>query len=112
MSKYLLNCDVNRYPKGLIVAFKLKSTTSEDPSVEKGNEVKLETEGKPDSMELGTEDKKESSPENEEKTETKKLSADMYKDNKDVVLREDLKSVFQKFGTVKVCDNLFLYFVF
>lgn len=92
------------YPKGLIVAFKLKSTTSEDPSVEKGNEVKLETEGKPDSMELGTEDKKESSPENEEKTETKKLSADMYKDNKDVVLREDLKSVFQKFGTVKYID--------
>ncbi|KAL7598191.1 hypothetical protein Lser_V15G22047 [Lactuca serriola] len=92
------------YPKGLIVAFKLKSTTSEDPSVEKGNEVKLETEGKPDSMELGTEDKKESSPESEEKTETKKLSADMYKDNKDVVLREDLKSVFQKFGTVKYID--------
>lgn len=25
-----------------------------------------------------------------------------YKDNKDVVLREDLKSIFQKFGTVKV----------
>lgn len=26
----------------------------------------------------------------------------MYKDNKDVVLREDLKKVFQKFGFVKV----------
>lgn len=30
-----------------------------------------------------------------------KISAN--KDNKDVVLREDLKAVFQKFGTVKVC---------
>lgn len=28
-----------------------------------------------------------------------------YKDNKDVVLREDLKSIFQKFGTVKVTIN-------
>ncbi|KAI3506232.1 hypothetical protein L1887_28588 [Cichorium endivia] len=104
------------YPKGLIVAFKLKST---DSSNEKGNEVKSsdgvdvkETEEKPDSMELEPktdekteedEDKKKSS-ENEEKTETKKTSADMYKDNKDVVLREDLKSVFQKFGTVKYID--------
>lgn len=33
-------------------------------------------------------------------------AATMYKDNKDVVLREDLKKVFQKFGFVKVrlCD--------
>ncbi|GJR78136.1 La protein 1 [Tanacetum coccineum] len=37
-------------------------------------------------------------------TENKKTSADMYKDNKDVVLREDLKSIFQKFGTVKYID--------
>ncbi|KAL2525531.1 La protein 1 [Abeliophyllum distichum] len=27
-----------------------------------------------------------------------------YKDNKDVVMREDLKSIFQKFGTVKFID--------
>lgn len=31
-----------------------------------------------------------------------RLSAAAYKDNMDVVMREDLKSVFQKFGTVKV----------
>ncbi|KAI3821638.1 hypothetical protein L1987_09207 [Smallanthus sonchifolius] len=107
------------YPKGLLVAFKLKSTSSGDDTV------------KPDSMELvnqdvkscseneegntndeeKTEAKKGSSSENEEdneknekKTETKKMSADMYKDDKDVVLREDLKSVFQKFGTVKYID--------
>lgn len=31
-----------------------------------------------------------------------KSAAVIYKDNMDVVMREDLKSVFQKFGTVKV----------
>lgn len=31
-----------------------------------------------------------------------KTNAAAYKNNKDVVLREDLKSIFQKFGTVKV----------
>lgn len=31
-----------------------------------------------------------------------KLSIAACKDNKDIVMREDLKSVFQKFGTVKV----------
>lgn len=35
-----------------------------------------------------------------------KRSAASYKDNSDVVLREDLKVVFEKFGDVKV--NLFL----
>ena len=31
-----------------------------------------------------------------------KFSAASYKDNMNVVLREDLKGVFEKFGTVKV----------
>lgn len=42
-----------------------------------------------------------------------KLSIAACKDNKDVVMREDLKSVFQKFGTVKVnffCFHLFILF--
>ena len=33
-----------------------------------------------------------------------KFSAAAYKDNMDVVSREDLKSVFEKFGTVKVIE--------
>lgn len=33
-----------------------------------------------------------------------KLSIAACKDNKDIVMREDLKSVFQKFGTVKFID--------
>lgn len=35
-------------------------------------------------------------------TGEKKSTAASYRDNKDVVLREDLKAVFQKFGNVKV----------
>jgi lupus La protein len=100
------------YPKGLIVAFKLKSTSAENDNQVKSGDAK------PDSMELETE--KESEPKADAKassdadeaeednkknnTEAKKTSADMYKDNKDVVLREDLKSIFQKFGTVKYID--------
>lgn len=106
---------VNSYPKGLIVAFKLKSISSEDAgktdTVESATQdVKSSSESEGlKNDEVKTETKNESSLENEEdnknneiKTETKTTSADMYKDDKNVVLREDLKSVFQKFGTVKV----------
>ncbi|GKD25737.1 La protein 1, partial [Tanacetum coccineum] len=89
---------------GLIVAFKLKTTSAQNDNQVKSGDAK------PDSMELETE--KESEPkagakasseadeaeeDNNKKnnTETKKTSAD----NKDVVLIEDLKSIFQKFGT-------------
>lgn len=110
-------CVLNSYPKGLIVAFKLKSTASENDIEVKSSDVK------PDSMELVTESINEESepkvdvkPADSEEGEEdknsplngeKKTSADMYKDNKDVVLREDLKSVFEKFGTVKVCSYHF-----
>ncbi|KAI7751697.1 hypothetical protein M8C21_006987 [Ambrosia artemisiifolia] len=104
------------YPKGLLVAFKLKSTSSEDGSAkpESVAEESVDVKSSSENDEKNTEAKKVSSSENEEeteednknekKTETKKMSADMYKDDKDVVLREDLKSVFQKFGTVKYID--------
>nr|XP_043640235.1 la protein 1 [Erigeron canadensis] len=103
------------YPKGLLVAFKLTTTSAE--KVKSCDSIGA----KPDAMELvaeGTDEASEpkvdvkSSSENaeaeEDKTdenkETRKTSADMYKDDKNVVLREDLKSVFQKFGTVKFID--------
>ena len=44
-------------------------------------------------------------------SDEQKPVAATYKDNMDVVMREDLKSVFQKFGTVKVpCYKLFIMF--
>ena len=40
----------------------------------------------------------------EKASEEQKPAAATYKDNMDVVMLEDLKSVFQKFGTVKFVD--------
>lgn len=94
------HCAFNSYPKGLLVAFKLKSTSAKNDKQELVVEI-TEEESEP-KIEV------KSSSETEQDKEPKKTSADMYKDNKDVVLREDLKSVFQKFGTVKVCQLLFL----
>jgi len=149
----------NSYPRGLIIAFKLKSTsdevpsdqsvadqhnsavpkTGEEPEIaagenerkvdEENNETKeaMETGGQDnnemkEAKETGSQDNNEmkeaKETESEEKNETKetneteggekkrqagdKFSAAAYKDNMDVVSREDLRSVFEKFGTVKV----------
>lgn len=45
---------------------------------------------------------KETQGEEKSKETDGKNSAAAHKDNKDVVSREDLKCVFEKFGTVKV----------
>ncbi|XP_071693315.1 la protein 1 [Rutidosis leptorrhynchoides] len=95
------------YPKGLLVAFKLKSTSVKNDNQEKSVSVAEVTEGDGESKGFEVKSNPEQDEENnddDKKTETKKTSADMYKDNKDVVLREDLKSVFEKFGTVKYID--------
>ncbi|KAL9313424.1 hypothetical protein ACSQ67_018876 [Phaseolus vulgaris] len=149
------------YPRGLIIAFKLKSTsdevpsdqsvadqhnsavpkTGEEPEIaagenerkvdEENNETKeaMETGGQDnnemkEAKETGSQDNNEmkeaKETESEEKNETKetneteggekkrqagdKFSAAAYKDNMDVVSREDLRSVFEKFGTVKYID--------
>ncbi|XP_059645411.1 la protein 1 [Cornus florida] len=144
------------YPKGLIVAFKLKSTSTGGSAEHNGsnkpasdNSDVRKTDGEPDftvSVTEGAEDKvPENSKDDEnpgsciEESEVKlneeteldsegketedgensldspvqmdendgnggKKSAAVYKEDKDVVLREDLKGVFQKFGTVKYID--------
>lgn len=61
-----------------------------------------ETEG----IEKSPEGPTEMSDEKEEKR-----TAASYMDDMNVVLREDLKGVFQKYGTVKVSFGLFLFFV-
>lgn len=145
------------YPKGLIVAFTLKSksnrgSTEKIDTNDTANDVKTisKTDGELDSSEnvnaetekmvaddvskdektpgeniekddkenvdenngLGSEEKEtkdvEESPEAGGDKE-EKSSASFYKDDMNVVLREDLKVIFQKFGTVKVsCGFLFL----
>lgn len=146
--------DDHSYPKGLIVAFKLKSKSdvgsteqNDNHEADNGNkdngkidgEVKSidnvieETEQKdsenvvndekdsgekkddsgekPEESSLGSEEKeiedgeKSSSPSKEAEVKTtgeKKSTAAAYKEDMNVVMREDLKGVFQKYGTVKV----------
>ncbi|KAF3446443.1 hypothetical protein FNV43_RR11622 [Rhamnella rubrinervis] len=151
------NTEAN-YPKGLIVAFSLKSMgddvgsakrngthepasdstngrtdgdlDSSDNAIEeteqvpenvnkdnKSEEIPGENVDKEDGEKLdeknglksegrGTEDgeKPSEGPTVEPEENEEKSSAVIYKDNMNVVLREDLKGVFQKFGTVKFID--------
>ncbi|XP_057434673.1 la protein 1 [Lotus japonicus] len=130
-SNHQNNSDADEYyPKGLIIAFKLKSISDEVPSEQNGvdqqandNAVVSKTDEKIPS-EITSEKNDEKVSENvdndEENNEIKdgkktqdeeknpkadeKLSAAACKDNMDVVLREDLKRVFEKFGAVKYID--------
>ncbi|KAL0679797.1 hypothetical protein Bca4012_007778 [Brassica carinata] len=107
------------YPKGLIISFTLKRSEEEGTTEEKSSEEPTaktmdENESKPADTEntdqvqgQGTEgeDEEESldSPtKNGEREEKGALAT--HKDNKEVVLREDLKAVFGKFGDVKFVD--------
>ncbi|KAH0642588.1 hypothetical protein KY290_035540 [Solanum tuberosum] len=143
------------YPKGLIIAFKLKRISAKSSTEQNGNhELSTESASAPetggnkdttkDNVEMTDEkvpegikdgdndenvekgDKKDAedgngetdvqNPEVAEKSmdspteddeqapAEEKLSIAACKDNKDIVMREDLKSVFQKFGTVKFID--------
>ncbi|KAI4337472.1 hypothetical protein L6164_015886 [Bauhinia variegata] len=118
------------YPKGLIIALKLKSMSDGVPVEKDGicqlanndNSVSKKDEQKPlkdaaeeneQNVSENIDDDKENHGESvgkgtevEEKTQEtdEKISAASYKDNMDVVMREDLKGVFEKFGTVKYID--------
>ncbi|XP_014503613.1 la protein 1 [Vigna radiata var. radiata] len=118
------------YPKGLLLAFKLKTISDEVPSEQNNpeqqtndaddisktdqqnpSEIAAEESGK--KISENDENDKENSEvsegkgtEGEEKSKETdgKNSATPDKDNKFVVLRGDLKVVFEKFGTVKYVD--------
>ncbi|KAL7159364.1 hypothetical protein ABFS83_01G022200 [Erythranthe nasuta] len=137
-----------QYPKGLIVAFKLKKISAEvsaeqngshgpvsanaDVSMTDGEQDKVQVEAEKTESEVlksvedtknheeeageavavtkaeESEDAKESSDITTEKENQgsceEKTTIEVYRNNKDVVLREDLKSIFQKFGPVKFID--------
>lgn len=113
------------YPKGLIVAFKLKSSSDKDSAkhngtpeetekvagdvngedAEKNNKENVDEKNSLDGEGEKTEDGEKPSEgpvlkggEKEERGN----AVETYKDNMDVVMREDLKILFGKFGTVKV----------
>lgn len=146
-SKHKSNVNAEEdYPRGLIVAFKLKKISAEGATEQNGNhesaaddvntlksdeakgdavetaDARDEQENMDENVEGGKEkDEENDGPDNELQTSSdvekpgsaqkderdsseEKPSIASYKDNKDVVLREDLKSVFGKFGTVKFVD--------
>lgn len=77
----------------------------ETPAENVDNKSDLETNEK--ETKEGEKPSEDSVAEDEENKE--KSNATAFKNNKDVVMREDLKSVFQKFGNVKV--SLMTFFV-
>ncbi|KAL3650826.1 elongin A [Castilleja foliolosa] len=114
------------YPKGLIVAFTLKKSDNVDASKkdeEKDNETKLEVSDAVTDVKCEEKEADKAGAETEaQKSEDTEKSVDAqnednekgpgeartniasFKDNKDVVIREDLKLIFGKFGTVKFID--------
>ncbi|KAK2968660.1 hypothetical protein RJ640_012503 [Escallonia rubra] len=148
-SKNSPNSEAN-YPKGVLIAFKLKSisagsqdsacenavvhetnTALESPenhtegcerngsenvkddeenlreNVEKANEEKVDEKTSLDSEEAEDGKKSIGSPmqkDDDKAACNRKTFAETYEDNMDVVVREDLKSLFQKFGSVKFVD--------
>ncbi|WZZ24161.1 hypothetical protein YC2023_007562 [Brassica napus] len=112
------------YPKGLIISFTLKRSSAEgatEKSSEESADKKMEeSESKPEDNPTedkentdqahgqGTEgeddDESSDSPTKDGEKEEKGGALATHKDNKDVVLREDLKAVFGKFGDVKFVD--------
>ncbi|KAL1210303.1 La protein 1 [Cardamine amara subsp. amara] len=112
------------YPKGLIISFTLKRSaeegtakqkSSEEPTDKKMDENESKPADNPDADKENTdqvqaqgaeeevdEESSDSPTKNGEREEKGALAT--HKDNKDVVLREDLKAVFGKFGDVKFVD--------
>ncbi|MBA0878595.1 hypothetical protein Goshw_022018 [Gossypium schwendimanii] len=112
----------DKYPKGLVVAFALKNISGGDSAEKNGsdepardgttekNEEKT-TENDEDNKDKvddkqpvsGDETENKSPVQKDEGTEHKN-TASVFKDDMNVVLREDLKEAFKKFGTVKYID--------
>lgn len=101
------------YPKGLIISFTLKrsaeeGTTEQKSSEEPTDKTMEESETKPadtpDADKENTGEVQAEGAEDEDDEKEEKGALATHKDNKDVVLREDLKAVFGKFGDVKFVD--------
>ncbi|KAL0726457.1 hypothetical protein Bca4012_022550 [Brassica carinata] len=103
------------YPKGLIISFTLKRSaeegatekSSEEPADKKMDESESKPEDNPAEDKENTDQAQGQGTEGEDddgEKEEKGGALATHKDNKDVVLREDLKAVFGKFGDVKFVD--------
>ncbi|OAY81153.1 La protein 1 [Ananas comosus] len=112
------------YPKGLIINFKVKSKSVDDVKGQSAEEKVNDNEEGPkdeagkEKIPEGVDNNEKSSPDVEGDNEDKateeaaqdrennvaKGSTEESGDGKDVVTREDLKAIFEKFGTVKYVD--------
>ncbi|EOA16662.1 hypothetical protein CARUB_v10004849mg [Capsella rubella] len=101
------------YPKGLIISFTLKRSDEEGTTEQKGSEEQTdktmgENESKPadtpDADKENTDEVQAQGADDEDDEKEEKGALATHKDNKEVVLREDLKAVFGKFGDVKFVD--------
>ncbi|XP_056859530.1 la protein 1 isoform X2 [Raphanus sativus] len=103
------------YPKGLIISFTLKRSTEEgakEKSSEEAADKKMEeSESKPEDNPAADKENTDQAQgqgtegeDDDGEKEEKGGALATHKDNKDVVLREDLKAVFGKFGDVKFVD--------
>ncbi|XP_020110377.1 la protein 1-like [Ananas comosus] len=112
------------YPKGLIINFKVKSKSVDDMKGQSAEEKVNDNEEGPkdkageEKIPEGVDNNEKSSPDVEGDNEGKateeaaqdrennvaKGSTEESGDGKDVVTREDLKAIFEKFGTVKYVD--------
>ncbi|KAA3458004.1 la protein 1-like [Gossypium australe] len=90
-----------KHPKGLLVAFKLKSASAGDSAEQNGPDENKTAENENDKEKV---DDKHGSPIDKVVEKENKSSISIYKDDMNVVLREDLKDVFKNFGTVKYVD--------
>ncbi|XP_022730363.1 la protein 1-like isoform X2 [Durio zibethinus] len=111
-----------KYPKGLLVAFTLKHISAGDPAEPNASDEHLKdgatgrgeqktTENDNDNIEkvddknITWSDKMDmKSPIQKVEDKEHKSVASVYKDDMNVILREDLKDAFKKFGTVKYVD--------
>ncbi|XP_050212609.1 la protein 1 [Mercurialis annua] len=82
----------------------IEKDKEKEEHVEVGKEEKVDGENGSESkgMETGKKSSEGANGKNKEKEEH--VKADAYKNNMNVVMREDLKAVFEKFGTVKFID--------
>ncbi|EEF45909.1 la protein 1 [Ricinus communis] len=73
-------------------------------NIEEVKEEKIDGENGSESKGTETEGKSSEDPIAKEKKKEEHVKADSYRDNMNVVMREDLKAIFEKFGTVKYID--------
>ncbi|KAL1120604.1 hypothetical protein V6Z11_D01G176800 [Gossypium hirsutum] len=112
----------DKYPKGLVVAFALKNISGGDSAEKNGSDEPAKDSATEKNVEKTIENDEDNKdkvddkqPVSGDETENKspvqkddgtehKNTASVFKDDMNVVLREDLKEAFQKFGTVKYID--------